>query len=283
METIGSQQIWSFLEDGEDARSTSNTAIRKGSGFPVASYLDLARRISALQYLNRDYVLMFRGQSADFLNRQRNTSLKPTIARGEMPPGDQYHDRFERLRQAEELLVEHYEATKFDGLTRIRRQRILRWAILQHYEICRTPLLDVTHSLRIAASFATVSAAETGFVFVLGLPNISGAITASAEAGLQVVRLSSVCPPQAVRPHIQEGYLLGEYPDMDRPEQKHLYRSSEIDFGLRLIAKFRFEPRAFWDSSPNFPAVPYYALYPASTHDRMSRVADQIKSALPRP
>ena len=45
---------------------------------------------------------------------------------------------------------------------------------------------------------------------MLGVPNLSGAITASAEAGLQIVRLSSVCPPSAVRPHIQEGYLLGD-------------------------------------------------------------------------
>ena len=40
---------------------------------------------------------------------------------------------------------------------RLRRQRILRWSILQHYEICDTPLLDVTQSIRIAASFASRS------------------------------------------------------------------------------------------------------------------------------
>lgn len=37
---------------------------------------------------------------------------------------------------------------------RLKRQRILHWSILQHYEVSATPLLDVTHSLPIAASFA---------------------------------------------------------------------------------------------------------------------------------
>ena len=80
-------------------------------------------------------------------------------------------------------------STGVSDLTRLKRQRILRWSILQHYEICATPLLDVTHSLRIAASFASVSRSRRAFIFVLGLPNLSGAITASAEAGLQVVHL----------------------------------------------------------------------------------------------
>ena len=49
-------------------------------------------------------------------------------------------------------------------------------------------------------------------LYVIGVPNISGAISASAEAVLQVVRLSSVCPPSAVRPNVQDDYLVGEYP-----------------------------------------------------------------------
>jgi len=69
---------------------------------------------------------------------------------------------------------------------------------------------------------------------------------------------------------------------MDRPEQKNLYRSHEIDFGLRLIGKFSFEPDSFWKNSSAFPPVPEDALYPSSSDDQMSRVADQIKNALDR-
>src|SRR5262249_12094080 len=135
----------------------------------------------------------------------------------------------------------------------------------QHYEVCRTPLLDVTHSLRIAASFASLppanGPARKAFVFVIGVPNLSGAITASAQAGLQIVRLSRVCPPTAMRPHIQEGYLLGEYPEIAGYQQNAKYAPYEVDFGLRLVAKFWFNPEDFW-KRPDFPKVPRKALYP---------------------
>ena len=162
---------------------------------------------------------------------------------------------------------------------RLRRHRILRWSILQHYEVCTTPLLDVTHSLRIAASFASLAENTTCFLYVLGVPNLSGAITASAEAGLQIVRLSSVCPPSAVRPHIQEGYLLGEYPDMAGTEQKENYFPYEMDFGRRLVAKFSFTPASFWKND-NFSQVTKTALYPSEKSDPLYRLALGVKKQL---
>lgn len=280
METIGSHKIWSFSRDLTEIKEASNTAVRKSPGVFVRNYVELAKAVSSLQYNNRDYVLMFRGQSTDHGNRQKNTTLKPTIFRAPRTTADDYARRFELLRRAEDMLVERYALASFSGITRLRRQRILRWSILQHYEVCPTPLLDVTHSVRIAASFASASGGARAFFYVLGIPNLSGAVTASAEAGIQVVRLSGVCPPEAVRPHIQEGYLLGEYPDMDRAEQKSLYQGYEVDFGLRLIAKFQFEPASFWRQSPNFPQVPHVALYPSSADDPMRRIGDAIKSVL---
>src|SRR5262249_48355521 len=140
-----------------------------------------------------------------------------------------------------------------------------------------TPLLDVTHSLRIAASFASHDTDDLGFVFVLGVPNLSGAITASADAGVQIVRLSSVWPLSAVRPHIQEGYLLGEYPEIDSYQQKAHYILKEIDFGRRLIAKFRFTPRTFRAKSDKFPLVPKEALYLSSSRDPLSIITDDVK------
>jgi hypothetical protein len=280
METIGSQQIHSFVDGVYSPQKLSNTAIRKGKGVLVRSYIELARQVATLQFLNRDYVLVFRGQGQDYKNRNGNTMLRPSIARGARGSFS-YDSRFSALRQAENILVEEFRAAGFRGIQRLSRQRILRWSILQHYEVCKTPLLDVTHSLRIGASFASHSASSEAFVMVLGLPNLSGAVTASAEAGLQVVRLSSVCPPEAVRPHIQEGYLLGEYPDLDGVAQKSLYASYEIDFGLRLIGKFRFDPGSFWASSRDFPIVDYNALYPSVTNDPLRRIGEHISGLIP--
>jgi hypothetical protein len=83
METIGKQKIWSFLDRSRNCQITTNTKIREGAGHKVGSYLELARKIAELQFLNRDHVLLFRGQSGDHRNVKGNTSVKPTLFRPE--------------------------------------------------------------------------------------------------------------------------------------------------------------------------------------------------------
>jgi hypothetical protein len=285
MDTVGQQKLWSFSGKSENAEVMECTAIRKSDGLEVHSFLELARKVAELQFLNRDLVLMFRGQPKDYKNQKKNTSLKPTIFRfgkdGKLPSQSILRKRFEKLSMAEFELVERYQQFEGTGrkqkhsVTRLQRQRILRWSILQHYEVCDTPLLDVTHSLRIAASFASQRSEEYSYLMVVGVPNLSGAITASADAGLQIIRLSSVCPPSAIRPHIQEGYLLGEYPEIAESSQKEHYFHYEIDFGRRLVAKFKFRPDSFWRASEDFPQLPEAALYPPD--DPLKEMADQIR------
>ena len=273
METIGSTRLWSLLDGSEAATSNvSNTKIRSDAGHQVGSYLELVRKVSELQFRNREFVFLLRGQSRDYKNRQNKSSLRPSLLRSE-----KVGPNFERLISAERLLIERY---RFTGSQRLRRHQALRWALLQHYGVCDTPLLDVTQSLRIAASFASQPESETAYVFVLGVPNISGAVTASDEAGLEVIRLSSVCPPEAVRPHIQEGYLLSEYPELADLDQKNHYENHELDFGKRIVAKFRFDPADFWKADTAFPMVPREALYPEAPHDPVLDLAREIRSLL---
>jgi hypothetical protein len=282
METIGQTKMWCFFSDAPQCEVAKNTAVRQGSGHLVKSYLELATKIAELQFLNRDYVLLFRGQTHDHRNTKNNTTLKPKLFRpitSGNPNAQTLISRFEKLKQAERELVSRYVEEDFLGVERLKRHRILRWAILQHYEVCPTPLLDVTHSLRIAASFASHGVPQESFIFVLGIPNLSGAVTASAEAGLQIVRLSSVCPPTALRAHIQEGYLLGEYPEMSDYAQKEHYFHYEIDFGRRLVAKFRFDPKTFWKSD-TFPRVGEKALYPGPSNDPLYKLALEVTKAV---
>ena len=118
-------------------------------------------------------------------------------------------------------------------------------------------------------------------MFAIAVPNLSGAITASSEAGMQIVRLASVCPPSAIRPHVQEGYLLGEYPEIVGPEQSGKYNYYEMDFGRRLVGKFRFDPNGgFWDND-DYTMATEEALYPRNRHDPMLLLTNQIKEELP--
>ena len=282
METIGRQKIWSFTKIGRKSEATTCTEVRHGNGLHVTSYVELATKVAELQFMNRDFVLLFRGQPSDWRNKPGNSTLKPSILRAansqKAPSEKELSKCYETLLRAEQELVSRYRAGNTPGATRLRRQQILRWAILQHYEVCKTPLLDVTHSLRIAASFASHDADDEAFIYVLGVPNLSGAVTASAEAGLQIIRLASVCPPSALRPHFQEGYLLGEYPEIGSPTQKQHYRNYEIDFGRRLVAKFKFNPKEFWHGSYGVPEVRKSALYPGS--DPLLVLAQAIKDAI---
>jgi hypothetical protein len=83
-----------------------------------------------------------------------------------------------------------------------------------------------------------------------------------------------------LRPHIQEGYLLGEYPEIGDFSQKSLYPYYEIDFGRRLVAKFRFAPNSFWKSDA-FPLVGDNALYP-NEGDPLFDLTRRVKQSLNR-
>lgn len=281
METIGSRTLWSYSSKHTDGGRATCQAVREYSGKHAESYLDLARMVSELQYRNPDHVLMFRGQSSDHKDAKGRTTLPPSIFRGRLidHPSGGMPGQFDRLRRAEHALVKAYSDAGFNRPDRLKKYRILRWAILQHYEIVPTPLLDLTHSLRIAVSFAAQADLESAYIFALAVPQVSGAITASAEEGLQMIRLASVCPPEAVRPHIQEGYLLGEYPELGDYEQKTLYPRYEIDCAHRLIAKFFFTPEMF-QKDGNFPIIPPQALYPDEQSDPLRRMSEQIKQVL---
>ncbi len=286
MRLLGDNAVWSYPHAKKQAAEQATLpAIRKSEGHWVTSYLELAKKVAELQFLNLDYVLMFRGQAKDYRDDKRQTTIKPTLfrpgGRRVSPPNpNTLRRRFDKMREAgDQLAREFATASLSPSVERVQRQRIVRWSILQHYEVCPTPLLDVTHSLRMAASFASLdNNGDEAFIYALAIPNLSGAITASAEAGIQVVRLSSVCPPSALRPHLQEGYLLGEYPEIDDFERKREYPHQEMDFGRRLIAKFRFNPRDM-RKDRDFPVLRRAALYPEP--DPLRDVAERVRQRLP--
>lgn len=283
METIGNQTVWAHFDTEASPQIASNTQVRRGQGHLVTSYIDLASKVAALQFLNRDYVLLFRGQRKDYRNLAKLSTIKPTIFRprsfGRNPSSSTLETRFSLLRRAELKLIERYEEENLLGYERLARHRLLRWSILQHYEVCDTPLLDVSQSLRVATSFGTADGETEAYVYVLGVPNLSGAVTASSEASMQIVRLSSACPPSAMRPHLQEGYLLGEYPEIEGPIRSRGYQHAEMDFGRRLVAKFRFNPMRFWRSD-TFPKLAEKALYPTGNRDPLERIMDVLKDEL---
>jgi hypothetical protein len=144
--------------------------------------------------------------------------------------------------------------------------------ILQHYEVCSTPLLDFTHSIRVACSFAQrAKKREYVYVFVFGLPYITNRISINSEHDIVNVRLLSICPPDALRPYFQDGYLAGTEDITNEYESK-----MELDFRNRLIAKFQIpnDPK-FWGRG--FSRLPDSILFPKNDH--IETICSRIKPA----
>ncbi len=246
---------------------------RQDAGSTVANYRQLLERVAEIAFVNPEFVLLFRGQTEDHSENGQST-LYPTMFR--LPAGENLYaqeliGRYQRLRQREKALVDTFKR-KYGK--RFARNQLLRWAILQHYEVCPTPLLDVTHSLLVGASFAFADkTAKTTYtyLYVLGLPQISGSVTVTSDQAVQIVRLSSVCPPTTLRPYCQEGYLIGTFPVLDTIDEKIQYRRSEVDGANRLIAKFRLKRKGFWKDS-GFSSLPEEALYPNEENDFNHRI-----------
>jgi hypothetical protein len=283
MERI-TKEIATFL-DGNDSIQHNQTIeeVRRGPGYPIANYRQLIEKVAILSFNNPEFVLFYRDQKQDYRNYIDLSLLYPSLFRG----GDELNreelsTRFDILEKAGEILREtpDYVLEGINGYgaaKRIKTYRILRWAVLQHYDVCPTPLLDVTHSLHVASSFAYYENTDgEAFIYVLGLPQISGSVTASSEHGIQIIRLLSICPPKALRPYYQEGYLIGEYPTIGYREKLE-YEREEVDFGRRLICKFRLVKKGrFWDK--DFRVIPRSYLFPEN--DEFIQLTENLKTRL---
>jgi hypothetical protein len=74
METIGEQKVWSFIRNANKAVPMTCTAVRKNGAHPLRSFMDLATKVAELQFMNRDYVLLFRGQGSPLLSTRHGSS-----------------------------------------------------------------------------------------------------------------------------------------------------------------------------------------------------------------
>lgn len=247
--------------------------IRHAEAFHVKTFRELMQQVARLSYLNKDYLLFFRGQATNHLNKVGASSFYPSIFRGERTSKAELEIRFDVLSGAAKRLVEAFSKHGIEGSNDIKKRRYIQWSILQHYEVCATPLLDFTQSVRVACSFAFLdNSSEDAYIYVFGLPYLTNRISINSEHDLVNIRLLSICPPDALRPYYQEGYLAGTDEltiDFDSKE--------EFDFNSRLIAKFKIPTTdSFWNKG--FSSIPKIALYPRN--DRIQELCAELGKEL---
>lgn len=260
------RKVSTYVDGSDNLGLYSVEEIQTGAGHEIQSYSELVSKLARLAFFNFELILLMRGQPNDY-TEEGKTVLYPKMYRfgpeGEDFYAGELHENYQMLRERERQLYRTLKNT--DYWDRVGRSELARWAILQHYEVCATPLLDVTHSAQVAASFALLTyQGDTGshsYLYVLGVPQITGSITVSPSQALQLVRLSGVCPPETLRPYFQEGYLLGTYPSVDTLDEKMRYAREEMDCAQRLVGKFRIRRgNDFWNNG--FSGLDATALYP---------------------
>lgn len=215
--------------------------VAKSKPFFAKTYNDLIRMVAALASANPEYRFLFRGQTREYCRIFEGSYIIPSIYRLD-EKGNRRRGLFdaalERLDEAELTLKCIVPYDIWDKLGR----KVERWAVLQHYEVCATPLLDMTSSLAVACWFALhdASTGDKPIVYVFGLPYPQGPLSFDLSSGIFQLELTSLLPPIAERPVFQNGYLVGTERDLN-PRDGFI-----SDYSKRLIAKIEI------DNSPEF-------------------------------
>jgi hypothetical protein len=156
----------------------------------------------------------------------------------------------------------------FDDNIRLNRGYAGSWtgceALFAHYERYDTRMLDCTHVLQVAASFAMSApvepSARPAVVYAL---DVRRAKPRPALHALGRALVSTTAGPAALRPIRQAAWVIWQ----------HGAGAEVVDFGDRLRAAFVIEPEdraTFWDST--------------TPHDhRWLMQADQVAEALRQP
>lgn len=261
-------KLWSHQSLSDEKRHYVNEVI-SSKPLIISTFAELVKTVAKISYHNPEYSLFFRAQDKDYQNVSNQSTAYPKIYRS-ITSRKQLNDNFLKLSEARKLLIRELGKARTIGRSKINKFNEMPWAILQHYEVCGTPLLDVTHSLRVACSMALESSDLLyPCILVIALPYPTGTISYYVDLELVNVRLISICPPDALRPYFQEGYLIGSFPSS-------ALRSSGYDVAKRIIAKFQIDRKNFM--SNGFLPIDHDELFPII--DSMKQKCENIKAQL---
>jgi hypothetical protein len=145
-------------------------------------------------------------------------------------------------------------------------------AILKHYEMWPTHFIDITRSLQVALSFAEANASHNRcYLYVFAMPDLRGSFTTDIDQHLTLARLEAICPPDAVRPHHQDAYLVSRFPEPSAGGgHRWIDWQNKLDLMRRLVAKF--EVSLTRGHLKDAPRVPSGFLIPPESKDPFSRL-----------
>lgn len=236
--------------------------VRASQGYEVKTFRDLINEVALVTINNRNYEMFYRGQSTDYLNnqgpiykdRKQKSTILPSICRPDLKEDGtpKYSVRKSTISERYKKLYSLIEFVNKKRQSRYRDEYLM--SLFQHYEIFPTPLIDITQSLRVAATFA-LKKDNKGYVYVFGLPFPNQSISYYIDSGIILLKLQNIMNVDALRPRYQEGYLVGKFPFSSQKTQYD-------DLANRMVAKLYIDNTngKFWDE--HFLPMPDDVLYP---------------------
>lgn len=256
-------------------KSTSEEASQKV--WRIERFEKLVKDVAFLTVMNKRSVLLYRGQSQDL-------PLMPVIFRDRWYPfGSKTPYKitdvtrpkyYECLQEVGKRLYEFsWEQGALPRWRGMRKYSVIQWAVAQHYSVWPTPLIDLTSSLRVAASFALsmkkydakspALSSSFGYLYIFGFPTSGqdekpGPISSYKKEHLVLVRLQACCPPDAIRAHLQDGYLAADYKvnkadeadDLTVSTAPFLQDKNRSNLQSRLIARIElYDDGNFWNEA----------------------------------
>jgi len=235
--------------------------VRASEGFKVSSFRELIDEVASVTISNRNFEMFYRGQEFDYKNnsaiyyqdRKPKSTIFPAICRPEKNA-----DGSPKYSIKKSQIIKRYDdLDKMVGIVQGNKRGYFKeyyYALFQHYDILPTPLIDITQSLRVAATFALRNS-KKGYLFVFGLPYPNQSISYYSDMSIVLIKLQNVLQTNSLRPRYQEGFLVGKYPIMPT-------KTSGDDLANRMVAKFYLDNTdgKFWDKY--FLPMPDEVLYP---------------------
>jgi hypothetical protein len=249
--------------------------VRASEGYEIKTFRDLIKEVALVTINNRTFEMFYRGQSQDYLNnqgiiykdRKPKSTVLPSICRPELKKDGKpkYSIRKQLIKERYETLYELIEYININQKGRYRDEYLM--SLFQHYEILPTPLIDITQSLRVAATFA-LKKNNKGYIYVFGLPYPNQSISYYSDLGIILMKLQNIINIDALRPRYQEGYLVGKFPFNNQ-------KTEYDDLANRMVAKFYIDNsnNTFWDK--HFLPMPDDVLYPKN--DPMEKFLNDLK------
>lgn len=274
-------EIRSFLSSTSISVPAERKKVIKDDGLLVNSFEELATKVAELAFYNPHHVLLFRGHASSNTNQSSATDLKPSLF---LPVKQRLSknrliQRMLALKEAEVKFFNLYKEAGLANYQELGRSKFKRWALLEHFGVCRTPLLEVSLSLRVAASVASINNSSDSCIYVLGVPSLGGAMTVDQSGELHVVRLASVFPLTIESHHSRDSYMLGQYTNISDFETDQFALDFDSNFADRLISKFRFSPDLFWRNS----GIENCRILPSLIENQdIYKIASEVKNSLPK-